>query len=94
MTPVTIRATLTNGQRISSVQDKAALERAKPWECSISIKAACMTMPEVQSDEMDDFVTDIILLALIAERNGRDILKGTMLADYIFVDGDHLTDDA
>jgi len=92
--PVTFRASLSNGLNLSTVQDKDELARLKPWESSLSIKTACKAMPEVGSDAMDDFVSDIVLLALIAERNGRDILQGTMLADYAFVDCDHLTNDA
>lgn len=94
MSPITFRASLTNGFNLSSVQDKDELARLRPWESSISIKAACKAMPDPQSDEMDDFVTDIILLAVIAEKAGRHILEGTMLKDFAFVDGDHLTNDA
>jgi len=94
VSPVTFRATLTNGFNLSSVQDKRALARLKPWESSISIRTACKTMPDLQSDDMDDFVSDIIRLAIIADKTGRDILEGTMLADYVFLDGDHLTNDA
>ena len=94
MQPVTFRASLSNGLNLSSVQDKDQLARLRPWEKSTSIKAACKEMPDVGSEAMDDFVSDIILLALIAERTGRESLQGTMLADYVFVDGDHLTNDA